>query len=282
MANNVKELRLSKGMSLENLADLVGAPSGLLHNVESNRRLAEINLAKAICLALGRPIEWVFPGSKKAMAVFDEDLAGPTHVSRETFAGLRKVGLEGDTRQYTLKVILRGHEDPLFFSFAPNELDRLFGAVQQGESIESELSFIVFDSERVRVAINLRSIIFCHFLWDIGNHKLIRTEPEEPVEDDDSPDQAVEVFFGKNPAPVRIIAEAEAGPDADSDSNHLNFIFCALDGGCEPQERLHIVDEDGESAFLRAGDIALLTAPLWVLDRRELDAPNLDDQDDRA
>jgi transcriptional regulator with XRE-family HTH domain len=280
MANNVKALRLSKSISLENLADRVGAPPGLIHKVESNRRLAEINLAKAICLALGRPIEWVFPGSKEALATLDEELAGPTHVSQETFAGLRKVGLEGDTRQYTLKVLLRGHEDPLFYSFAPNELDRLFEAVQQEEAIDSGLSFIVFDSEYVRVAINLRSMIFCHFLWDLGSYKLIRTEPDEPIEDDEGPDQTVHVFFGENPTPVTISAEAEDGPDLESDQSYLNFIFCALDGSCEPQERLQIVDEDGESAFLRAGDIALLTAPLWVLDSSELDVLRLDDEED--
>jgi hypothetical protein len=64
----------------------------------------------------------------------------------------------------------------------------------------------------------------------------------------------------------------------DSERNYLNSIFDRLDiGGVQPNERLHIDDEDGESVFLRAGDISLLTAPLWVLEPSER---GYDDQDD--
>jgi hypothetical protein len=34
---------------------------------------------------------------------------------------------------------------------------------------------------------------------------------------------------------------------------------------------VHVVDDAGESAFFRVGDIALMTAPLWVLYGDELD-----------
>ncbi len=44
-------------------------------------------------------------------------------------------------------------------------------------------------------------------------------------------------------------------------------------------ERLHIVDGDGESAFLRAGDIALMTCPLWVLSKHELQGLHDEDED---
>jgi hypothetical protein len=46
-------------------------------------------------------------------------------------------------------------------------------------------------------------------------------------------------------------------------------IRCPLKLGGGVQQRLHFVDEDGKSAFLRAGDIAMLTIPLWVLDPDE-------------
>jgi DNA-binding XRE family transcriptional regulator len=267
MTNNVKNLRLSKGVSLTQLATKVDAPPAVVRKIETNARLAEVGLAKSICAALGTPIEWVFPGATKALAALEHELAGPTHVSRKTFAKLREVGLEADTRRNTMKVILRGHVDPMFFSFAPHELDRLFSVAQEEDDDASYLSFIVFDSGVLRVAINLRSMVFCHFLWDAAIGKLIRSEEKGMIDEDADPTQSVQVYFECNATPIGLGAEIEDSQDIENENNYVNAMFCLLDsGGLRSHERLHIVDEDGESAFLRAGDISLLTAPLWVLD----------------
>jgi hypothetical protein len=203
----------------------------------------------------------------------------PTSIPVDT----ESIAEQVDTRLHQLKVLLRGRQEPMFFPFEANELDRLFGAVQNEDPDESEVSFIMFDSGKLRVAINLHAAVFFHFLWDaaIG----VWTSSDEDgdgrakEDSDDHPSQSAHVYFAGNQQPTIINAESEDGEDLDNEQNYFNFAFDRLDsGGMRAHERLHIVDGDGESAFLRAGDISLLTCPLWVLYKHELRA--LGDEDE--
>lgn len=275
MANNLKKLRERDGISKKKLAETVGTTQLQIQRIESNKYPAHLNLARALSAALDKPINAVFPGAAKALAALDEELAQPMHVSREMYEKLRAVGLEGDTRRYKLKVIMRGHRDPMFFPFDANELDRLFSAIQREDAGDSGMSFIVFDSNELRVAINLQATMFSHFLWDVDIGKVIRAVAPE-VDEEVDPSQRVQVFLAENSAPLTIGAEMENGDDIDNGNNYLNNIFGLLENDVQPNERLHIVDEDGESAFLRAGDVALLTVPLWLLDPDE----SPDEEDD--
>ena len=283
MTNIVRDLRLSEGVSLRALATTVNAPQAVIRRIEANKRLAEIGLARKICATLSTTIEWAFPGSANALAALEDDMAVPKHASRETFEKLRAVGLEADTRRNTLKVILRGHAKPMLFSFDSHELDRLFSAVQNEDNDVSCVSFVVFDSEAQRVAINLRSMVFCQFLWDSSIGYVIQSERETIAEESESQRLSVQVYFENNVTPVCLEAEFEDGDDIENENenNYVNAMFCALDsGGLRSTERLHIVDEDGESAFIRAGDISLVTAALPLLDQNYRDNEDEDEDDD--
>lgn len=193
-------------------------------------------------------------------------------------ANTELIAEEVDTRLHRLKVLLRGHLEPMFFPFEASELDRLFRAVQHESSDESEVSFIMFDSGKLRVAINLHAAIFCHFLWDAAFGLWAKSGEDEDA--DDHPSQSVHVYFEGSQQPTIIDAESEDGDDLENESNYVNAAFYLLDsGGLMAHERLHIVDGDGESAFLRAGDITLMTCPLWVLCNRELQALRDEDED---
>jgi len=48
----------------------------------------------------------------------------------------------------------------------------------------------------------------------------------------------------------------------------------------ERYERYRFTDVDGEDVFLRAGDIALLQVPLWVVNPDLLDTDPADEEDD--
>jgi len=279
MKNNLKQIRLRAGYTLKQLADVVGSTQLQIQRIESNKHPARLNLASAICDALGVPLDTVFPGASGAVAALKKELDKPMHISKEVFAKLREVGLEGDVRRHTLKVLLMEHDMPMFFPLAPIEASRLFDAVQGEELGATVTSFIVFDADNLRVAINLKAASLIHFLWDGDIGKVIKTE--ENVEDDDSPAQAVRIFFGAKATPFILGAEAEDNDDIDSDRNYLNSAFATLENGMERHERLHIVDEDGESAFVRVGDITMLTAPLWLLDPDER-TDELDDDEDEA
>lgn len=175
--------------------------------------------------------------------------------------------IEEDVRRQTLKVLLCGHDEPMFFDISADVSDRLFEAVQ-GESPDiAESSFVVFDSGRLRVALNLRATMFCHFLWDvdIGTVTFEDTDPERAGDQFN----AVLVYFGTSPTPISINVDVEDPSDMGGEHNYLNEIFYGLDSGdAKPHQRLHIFDEDAESAFLRVSDVVLLTCPLWVVDPR--------------
>lgn len=184
-----------------------------------------------------------------------------------------------DPRKHTLKLVLRGHHEPMFFDISAGDVDRIFRAVQGECESPERSSFVVFDSDRLRIALNLAVTVFCHFLWEPGGLDNVIRITEAKVESDDDQFNAVHVYFGANPVPITINAESEDGDDVENDRNYLNTIFYMLDMEPMPHERLHIVDVDGESAFLRIGDIALLTAPLWLLDRKVRDAMFADDEE---
>jgi DNA-binding XRE family transcriptional regulator len=278
MANNVKKLRERAGASTNQLAEKVGASPLQVQRIEANRCPAPLELAMRLSAALDTPINRVFPGAAKVLAALDEELAArPTRVSREMYAKLRDVGLEGDARQHTLKILLRGHQEPMFFDILPHEVERIFGAVQ---SETTEPSFIVFDTNILRIAISLKATMFCHFLWDAESGILGESPPPEAILDEDDPRESVQVYFGENAVPVTLGVEAENGDNIDDERNYLNSIFGLLESDVPPHERLHVVDEDGESAFLRAGDVTLITAPLWVLhpDERDWDLKHEDEE----
>jgi hypothetical protein len=159
----------------------------------------------------------------------------------------------------------------MFFDIRPGgDLARLFEAVQDEPSAdesedESDAGFIVFNSTTARVAINLRAAMFIQFLWDAkALHVRVIPSPDDEA-GPPSEDENVHVFFDRDPIPVAIGIEPE-DDDEDNGRNYLAMVFSQLDTGVEPQQRLYILDEDGEDTFLRAGDISLLTCPLWLLD----------------
>jgi hypothetical protein len=124
----------------------------------------------------------------------------------------------------------------------------------------------------------VKATMFCHFLWDAESGPVVES-PSEIAPDEDDPREAVQVYFGGNAVPVTLGVEGENGGNIDDERNYLNTIFGMLENDMEPHERLHVVDEDGESAFLRVGDVTLITAPLWVLhpDEREWDLKHEDE-----
>ncbi|ATQ75987.1 hypothetical protein CR152_16680 [Massilia violaceinigra] len=93
----------------------------------------------------------------------------------------------------------------------------------------------------------------------------------------------MQVFVSTDSTPLSFGAESEANPDIENERSYFNRIFFVLTfGGVHQHQRLHFVDEDGESAFLRAGDIAMLTVPLWVLDPDDRSYDDEPDEDDAA
>ncbi|NHZ93228.1 hypothetical protein F2P45_30080 [Massilia sp. CCM 8733] len=149
-------------------------------------------------------------------------------------------------------------------------MDGIFDRVQDEEDETEQLTFMVFDTDDLRVAINLREMVFCHLLWDAGFTFALSDKQVKIANDDDDPRESVQVFFSGECTPLLFGAESETCPKIENERSYFNTIFFSMTfGGIQRHQRLHFVDEDGESAFLRAGDVAMLTVPLWVLDPDE-------------
>jgi DNA-binding XRE family transcriptional regulator len=273
MTNNLEKLRVETGISRKQLAEMVGATQLTIQRIESGKYLPRLELAIALSAALEEPLDAVFPGADKVLVTLNAKPAGDKIPLDDRCEMLRDVGIEGDIRQHELKVWLRGHQQAMFFPIQANEVSRIFQAVQ-GEAEGS--SFIVFDSNHLRVAINLKSTMFCHFLWDVEYGHEGGSPPPDVPPDEDDPRESVQVYFAENSVPITLGVEAENGDDIDDENNYLNNVFGLLENDMPPHERLHIVDENGESAFIRVGDVTLLTVPLWVLgpDERVWDDEN--------
>lgn len=134
------------------------------------------------------------------------------------------------------------------------EKDRLFGAVQRFEIG----SFVVFDSERSTIVLNMDHLIFCHFLPDPPS----RMHPERTQSNE------VNVFIAGSSEP--FLFEVEADEHDTDDLEELgqfeDLIFTAEHLSDEANVVFHIEDVDGQDAFFRASDIAMIQIPLWVLE----------------
>lgn len=270
MTNKLKALRESAGISQKELAKRAGVSQLQIHRIESNKRPAPLALARVLCAAIGRSLNSVFPGSAKILTAIEKQRSQGKHPPDDTHERLREVGIEGDCRVHTLKMLLRGHDEPMFLSLPAREVDGIFDRVQDEEDETEQLTFMVFDTDDLRVAINLRELVFCHLLWDAG-FTLALSDDQVMIESDETdPREAVQVYLAGERTPLSFGAESEASHDIENEGSYFNrilFVLCI--GSVQQHQRLHFVDEDGESAFLRAGDVAMLTVPLWVLDPDE-------------
>lgn len=60
LKNRLKEVRVEKGISQQQLADMVGVSRNTISSIETNQYNPNANLALIICIALDRKFEDIF------------------------------------------------------------------------------------------------------------------------------------------------------------------------------------------------------------------------------
>src|SRR5262245_39629193 len=115
MENRVKQLRSQLGLSQRKLAEMVGTSQQQIQRVETGRIAARLELATKLSEALGKPLDVVFPGSGKVLKKLAKEFKNARYLPEQTFAELNEHGVEGDPRTWFVKLLLRGHEEPLIF-----------------------------------------------------------------------------------------------------------------------------------------------------------------------
>jgi hypothetical protein len=166
---------------------------------------------------------------------------------------MARAAVDMDPFEWTFKYRLRGSATGSL-PISGTEKDRLFEAVQRCE-IDS---FVVFDSEGATIVLNMDHLIFCHFLFDSP----LTLHPERELINE------VKVFLGDSSEPLRFEVEADEHvmDNPDELGQFENLFFTAEHSAGETNVIFHFEDVDGEDAFFRASDTAMIQIPLWVLE----------------
>ena len=266
--NKVKSLRTKLGLTLRQLADKVGTSQQQIQRIESGQIAARLTLAAEIAVALGKPLNVVFPGSLGAVTKAVGDIDISSHFPSDAELNrIQQTGVEFDSSEHCLKVWLDGHSEQIYFPLSPQEKRRLFQAIQSEKADPEMTSFVVFESWDKRIAINLAELDACQFLSApmVGVNEPDFSTVSEPLDKNH-----VFVFPKGGSAPITFKPEVDRAADDGGVMGDFANLFSKLEMNPAPSERLHFQDVDGESVFLRAGSIALLSVPLWVMSPGEL------------
>ncbi len=269
MENRVQQLRKALGLSQRKLAEMVGTSQQQIQRIETGRIAARVELAAKISNALEKPLNVVFPGAAKALKDADKEMRETKTLPDDTWKAMREIGLEGDPRIWTLKVILNGHRDPFFFQISGQEHSRLYSTLQD-ESDSAEMHFAVFDTEDRRYALNLSEVSFYQFLFEADGNLIAENDEEAQEASAEAPgDFTVEILLRGQQEPIALVVDPDEPEDEEDLTGQCGHIFYMLETYTQPSDRYRLIDVDGEHAFIRAGDIVLLSVPLSIIEPPE-------------
>lgn len=260
--NNIKQLRTQLSITQRGLAYMVGTSQQQIQRIETGKVAAKLGIAQAICNALDKPLNVVFPESDRLI----DDFRKKRRKTDEDLEVIATSGIEMDSGLWTVKLWLQGLQDYLLLPISAADKRRFYYYFQEKTSPNVE-RFFVFDSDQYRYALNMREVVFHQFLSD----DLLPIVAEE---DDDCEDDYFNVHItlvnGGPVIPLSVEPDTPQNEETD-DIGQLNAFFEMLD--CEPEttERYMLTDEDGEDAFIRIGSIAMVRVVLDALEPVEED-----------
>lgn len=265
MKNRIRELREKKKLSQRQLASLAKTSQQQLQRIESGKQTARLDLANNICQVLGFSMRDVFPEAKAALAKAKAKLSGDEAQSflnnPDLQDELAASGIESDPREWTFKYLFRnGAQGAL--PIAGKEYRRLFSAVQDSSPFNP---FVLFDTPTARVALNRKYLVFSQFLYDF---------PQPEITNEDSVVHRIAVLTSALPEPLYFEADPDTedlDADAEAEGVQLQDIFYFLETWSEDDQLITFEDIDGERAFFRNADVAMVSVPLALLPPRQVE-----------
>ena len=229
---NILSFRTKAGITQKQLADLVKTSEQQIHLIETGEQSVPFGLAVKICSALNEPMESVFPCTKKPLLGTAVDM---------------------DPIEWTFGYRLRGGSTGSL-PISGTEKDRLFGAVQQLE-IDS---FVVFDSQKSTIVLNMNHLIFCHFLSNPSN----RMHPGRARLNE------VKVCMADSSEPFlfEVNADEHNPDDLEELGQFEEMVFMAEHASGEANAMFYFKDIEGKEVFFRASEVVMIQIPLWVLE----------------
>jgi len=258
LQNNIKQLRTQLSITQRELAFMVGTSQQQIQRIETGKVAAKLSLAQAICNALDKPLNVVFPESDRLI----NDFRKKRRKTDEDLDAIATSGIEMDSGLWTVKLWLQGLQDYLLLPISATDKRRFYYYFQEKNTPNTE-RFFVFDSSEYRYALNMREVVFHQFLSD-------GFAPIMSEEEDDYFNVHITLVNSGTVIPLSVEPDAPQNEETD-DIGQLNAFFDTLD--CEPEttDRFMITDEDGEDAFIRIGSIAMVRVALDALEPVEDD-----------
>ncbi|WP_407365471.1 helix-turn-helix transcriptional regulator [Enterobacter ludwigii] len=256
LQNNIKQLRTQLSITQRELAFMVGTSQQQIQRIETGKVAAKLSLAQAICNALDKPLNVVFPESDRLI----NDFRKKRRKTDEDLEAIATIGIEMDSGLWTVKLWLQGQQDYLLLPISATDKRRFYYYFQE-KTVPNTERFFVFDSSDYRYALNMREVVFHQFL----------SEGLRPiVDEEDYFNVHITLVNGGPVIPLSVEPDAPQKEEAD-DIGQLNAFFEKLD--CEPEttDRYMLTDEDGEDAFIRIGSIAMVRVVLDALEPVEED-----------
>lgn len=273
--NNVRILRRKKRMTQNALADAAGTTQQSVQRIEAGLQSTRFDVAARICTALGHPIEDVFPSAALPMRRAKKKIKSGGMAAllndEKSCTKLESAGLDMDCAVHTFRYRLRGGASGDLV-VSGSEKSRLWALIQD----DAPDGFAVFDSGARRYALNLDHLTFCHFLFDPP-----QVAKADEIEDADR-DVRVEVYMADSLGPLCFDVEpdtVELGED-EPPAGTADFQYLFMDLEMTVDGRFKFTDIDGETAWFRSKDVALISVPLDAVEPRLLDLA--DDESDAA
>ena len=287
MSNSIKSIRLAKKLTQEQLAKLVGTSQQQIQRIETGAIAARLDIVMKLGQALGESVNSLFPGSDKALNKMRIERKNSKYLELDSWSDVRSVGVEPDARIWSLKIGIAGYIDPfLFYDVPAADKNRVFSNLQFEENLSVGTSFVVFDSATHRIAIKVRELTYCHFLFDAPPRQSVslaenpanpanpanpEDEQDEEDEEDDDGDYdsqtSASIYVIGGGAPLVLTLNEDRPESADlEEMGQCQTAFYELDTECEPTHKIFLTDADGEEILIRAGNLALFMVPLQLLD----------------
>jgi DNA-binding XRE family transcriptional regulator len=153
--NNIKQLRTQLSITQRELAYMVGTSQQQIQRIETGKVAAKLGLAQAICNALDKPLNIVFPESDQLI----NDFHKKRRKTDEDLEAIATSGIEMDSGLWTVKLWLQGQQDYLLLPISAADKRRFYYYFQETASPNVE-RFFVFDSDQYRYALNMREWYF--------------------------------------------------------------------------------------------------------------------------
>src|SRR5256885_6141524 len=238
MNNNIRKERHVRGLTQKQLASLVGTNQQQIQRIEVGEYV-KLELALKICEALKRPIEKIFPSTKKAIARLKEkNQSNEQGLDSKVDQALDEAGIDCDPAHWTVRFRLKNGLDGMWY-LSSKDKDRL-----ACNSQDTHKEFFCGASRNTEFAVSMRHLSFFQPCFDLG----VIDEAHDEL-------GCVRVYLTDSATPFtfQVEPDEEFKQDEDDEGEFRNLLYSLdlMETNSDEDPVLSFTDADGERAFFR-------------------------------